>query len=98
MSEEIKKYKSSKDVNRFEKQEKKAPNVESKKNNELKSEKKLELKPEPEEKIIFRFNKSLINKEKEIHNKDKYKKVTIDIIQIKNISRKEYNSALMSWF
>ena len=57
-----------------------------------------EPEPEPEEKIIFRFSKGVINLEKEIHNNDRNKKVTIDNIQIKNISRKEYNSALMSWF
>ena len=59
--------------------------------------KKVEPKPEPEEKIIFRFNKGLINLEQEINRKDTKKSLKIENIHIKNISKKEYNSALMAW-
>ena len=59
--------------------------------------KKVEPKPEPEEKILFRFNKGLINLEQEINRKDTKKSLKIENIHIKNISKKEYNSALMAW-
>ena len=99
LDEEIRRHKSNREVNVLKQQEKKSKNVESKKKEEPKPEKmpEPEPEPEPEEKIIFRFSKGVINLEKEIHNNDRNKKVTIDNIQIKNISKKEYNSALMSW-
>ena len=53
--------------------------------------------PETEEKIIFRFNKGLINLEQEINRKDTKKSLKIENIHITNISKKEYNSALMAW-
>lgn len=49
------------------------------------------------EKIIFKFNKLIINIEKEINDKNG-KEIKINNIQIENISNKEYNSSLMSWF
>ena len=52
--------------------------------------------PETEEKIIFRFNKGLINLEQEINRKDTKKSLKIENIHITNISKKEYNSALMA--
>ena len=97
LNEEIRRHKSTIEVNKFKQQEKKPQNVESKKKEDPKPEKKPEKEAEPEEKIIFRFSKGIISLEKEIHNNDRNKKVTIDNIQIKNISKKEYNSALMSW-
>ena len=54
-------------------------------------------RPEPEEKIIFRFNESLIKLEQEINKNDTKKTIKIKNIHIKNISRKEYNSTLMAW-
>ena len=97
LDEEIRRHKSNREVNVFNQHEKKPKNAESKKKEEPKPKKKPEPEPEPEEKIIFRFNKGVINLEKEIHNNDRNKKITIDNIKIKNISKKEYNSALMSW-
>lgn len=97
LDEEIRRYKSTREVNVFNQHEKKPKNAESKKKEEPKPEKKPEPEPEPEEKIIFRFSKGVINLEKEIHNNDRNKKITIDNIKIKNISKKEYNSVLMSW-
>ena len=58
---------------------------------------KPELKPEPEEeKIIFKFNKILINLEKEINDKNN-NQINIQNIQIQNISSKAYKSSLISW-
>ena len=59
-------------------------------------------KPKPqkeeEEKVIFKFNKGVIDINKKIGKKAKMAEIKVDNIQIKNISKKEYKSILMSWF
>ena len=59
-------------------------------------------KPKPqkeeEEKVIFKFNKGVIDIDKKISKKAKTAEIKVDNIQIKNISKKEYKSILMSWF
>ena len=62
---------------------------------------KVNPKPEPkpelkEEKIIFKFNKILINLEKEINDKND-NLINIQNIQIQNISSKDYKSSLILW-
>ena len=61
------------------------------------SEHPKEPKPKPEEeKVIFKFKKESIEVEKDL-NEIIGKEVKIEKIQVKNISKKEYNSNLMSW-
>ena len=55
-------------------------------------------KEEEEEKVIFRFNKGVIDIGTKISKKAKKAEIKVDNIQIKNISKKEYKSILMSWF
>ena len=75
---------------------------------DIPKQEKVEDKPKPKddhnsdldeeiEKIKFKFNKLLINIEKEINDKNG-NEIKIDNIQIENISKKNYNSSLMSWF
>ena len=83
----------------YKKQEpkKEEPKKEKLKKEEHKKEEPKKDKPEEEEKIIFKFKRDLKELTEKINYKDKKAIIKIKDIEIKNISKKEYKSSLMSW-